>query len=541
MRTCIRPSGHFIYGLHTPSYTVSNRRPNIEPRILGATEKGHPVLNTSNLPQDDISVERADWIFEIANPFPFKGVTYINKKWADTSADNPERFQIPTPPQLSFYETLEQEGLSANLITALPNPLRLALAVTSTDPRDLIELARLSCEIIFDNSGIPTGLVYRETPQGCQPIIHNVELFEAVSNNPALPEKHRVVMVIRPGAQGNSPITAEWQETQSHAYEYLRANSYVAGGHYAANMAEDAIRYSIADFNKLDIEGLRHLYYQRSYIRIAEELGIALPEHKTTMTQEELEILRMNITDTLRQNKNRRLTSKSTLWGWNFGFDYAPSGYRLHASHQQIHQQYAMVPQTIQSHTTLDASFDEEFCSFSSGDLIAEAIAQYRQDYKSDYFLDYIRAIENNARMDDRNDLEADLIVWSDENVILFVPKSQTSQWELQLISRPDRDNQFVGNIIEANPTTRHSFDLGILAAQKALAGLGARLVTSIEYSKEFCETQLNQPLIYAFLPRLPESPGTFSEAQSRYINGHYPEDFAKACRQTLAQANITF
>jgi hypothetical protein len=27
---------------------------------------------------------------------------------------------------------------------------------------------------------------------------------------------------------------------------------------------------------------------------------------------------------------------------------------------------------------------------------------------------------------------------------------------------------------------------------------------------------------------------GAFSEAQLRYINGHYPEDFAIACRQEL-------
>ena len=42
------------------------------------------------------------------------------------------------------------------------------------------------------------------------------------------------------------------------------------------------------------------------------------------------------------------------------------------------------------------------------------------------------------------------------------------------------------------------------------------------------------QHLLYAFLPRLPESPGAFSEAQLRFINGHYPEDFAAVCRQQL-------
>jgi hypothetical protein len=42
--------------------------------------------------------------------------------------------------------------------------------------------------------------------------------------------------------------------------------------------------------------------------------------------------------------------------------------------------------------------------------------------------------------------------------------------------------------------------------------------------------------MVYAFLPRLPESPGAFSEAQLRWINGHYPEDFALACRLRLEQ-----
>jgi hypothetical protein len=38
--------------------------------------------------------------------------------------------------------------------------------------------------------------------------------------------------------------------------------------------------------------------------------------------------------------------------------------------------------------------------------------------------------------------------------------------------------------------------------------------------------------LLYSFLPKIPYSMGAFSEAESRYIAGHYPEDFAAACRQ---------
>jgi len=59
--------------------------------------------------------------------------------------------------------------------------------------------------------------------------------------------------------------------------------------------------------------------------------------------------------------------------------------------------------------------------------------------------------------------------------------------------------------------------------------------VTNIEYSKRFDSTDTDQRLLYSFLPRLPHSPGAFSEAQLRWITGHYPEDFALACRSRLA------
>jgi hypothetical protein len=44
---------------------------------------------------------------------------------------------------------------------------------------------------------------------------------------------------------------------------------------------------------------------------------------------------------------NKKIAFDRTLWGWNYGFDYAPSGYRLHASHQQIHQQFALIPTEV--------------------------------------------------------------------------------------------------------------------------------------------------------------------------------------------------
>ena len=75
------------------------------------------------------------------------------------------------------------------------------------------------------------------------------------------------------------------------------------------------------------------------------------------------------------------------------------------------------------------------------------------------------------------------------------------------------------------------SIDFAILVAMRVLEAMGGRMIHAVEYSKPFDAPRNNQRLLYAFLPRLPESPGAFSEAQLRWINGHYPEDFAAACR----------
>ena len=142
---------------------------------------------------------------------------------------------------------------------------------------------------------------------------------------------------------------------------------------------------------------------------------------------------------------------------------------------------------------------------------------------------------------ENRAGFASSLIIWEDKHAMLFVPKAQTSQWEIQLMALKNNNQQVVGNIVEADSATRASLNHGILLAQKALAGLGARMVTSIEYPKRLGNAGANgQHLLYSFLPRLPQSPGAFSEAQLRYINGHYPEDFAAVCRKqiTASQAN---
>jgi hypothetical protein len=535
LESCVTPDGTFIYGIHKPSYLVTNLREKTITDNLGADQQNRPVTNSDNYPDTDIMVEEAHWIFEIPNPFPFKGRTFIDKQWADTSADNPDKIALPQPAEISLTATLKESGFSQELISKLPAPLQLALATSSTDAEDLVWLAELSCEITRDSSG-RIGLRYSRSASGkLRAVIHDHPLFEAVANNPDLPDDYKIAMVVRPGAQGGSEIIGEWTGgSNSHIYEYLRQNSYIAGGHYAANMADDALRYSVEALTAEDMAGLRHLYYQRTYVQLAGQLGIEVVKESTPLTVEQLESLRLQITSKIDETPDS--LKLATLWGWNFGFDFAPSLYRLHASHQQVHQQYALVPENVKAYTEGNEKSSGELSAYSCGDLLEGVIERYQQEHSSDFFSDYLRAISTNRRMDGRRDLHSSLVVWQDEQAMLFVPKAQTSQWELQLMTLGKMGGLAPGNIIECTPLQRQSLDRGILYAQKALAGLGAKMVTTIEYSKRVAtDKQLNQPLLYVFLPRLPQSPGAFSEAQLRYINGHYPEDFAARCREALA------
>ncbi|MCK5515720.1 MAG: hypothetical protein KAI39_02510 [Desulfobulbaceae bacterium] len=533
IQTSICPDGKFCYGIHKPVYKVENQRQDSSIQYLGQDTRGNTVDNKVNFPEGTVEVKDGDWIFEIPNPFPFKGRTYIDKEWADSSADNPGKIRLPEAEPVSLTQTLTGCNVRSTLFEQLPPPLLLALATCSTDPEDLIKLAEISSDIEKNDTGTPIGLHYEvSSDDTLRPIIHNHPLFEAVANNPHLPDSYKIIMVIRPGAQGGSEIVGEWRkENTTHVFEYLRKNSYIPWGHYAANMADDAIRYGIDDLSLSDLQGMRHLYYQRSYIRVAEELGITLSNTGQQYTADELEALRIKIISTPAFVNY----SSSTLWGWNFGFDYAPTHYRLHASHQQIHQQYALIPDQVAAYNKGSDTPVSTIPSYCCGDLISDLIEEYWQHHTSDFFNDYRQAIKSNSRMDSRNDLESSLVVWSDENAMLFVPKAQTSQWELQLMTLPDKDGILTGNIFETDSDLRQSLDTGILMAQKALAGLGAKMVTSIEYTKRPGKKQnRHQPLLYAFLPRLPESPGAFSEAQLRFINGHYPEDFAWVCRNQL-------
>ncbi len=539
LRTCVHPSGKFVYGIHKPSYRVANLRENDFVCALGWCADGAPCENRVNFPPGHVHVPRAEPVFEVPNAFDFKGATFILKRWAEKNAANPEAISLSPPKPVSFNQTLQKwmnqnavaPGTLSRMLAELPEPIQLAIAETSTDPADLVCLAGVACDFVHDEkSGRPKGLQYQVTESGrTRPLIRNPLLFEMVANNHFLPDDYKEVMVLRPGVQGDSEIVGEYTDKAAgtHVFEYLRQNSYIPGGHYAANNANDAIRYRAADISRNDMQAMRHFYYQRSFIRIAGEMGIDLDCRRRMLSAAELESLRQEIRRALADPDRRRLSFNRTLWGWNFGFDYAPSGYRLHASHQQVHQQYAMIP--LDFETGPDPETDLE--PFACGDLIADFIDNYKRRTGTSFFDAYIQAIRNNKRMD-AGDGESSLIIHSDEQVMLFVPKAQTSQWEIQLMAVPP-----TGNIIEAGPAMRKALDYGILLAVRVLEAMGARMITAIEYSKAIDNpADTGQRLVYAFLPRLPESPGAFSEAQLRWINGHYPEDFAAACRKTLAQ-----
>ncbi|MCP3891816.1 MAG: hypothetical protein GY702_23565, partial [Desulfobulbaceae bacterium] len=211
LESCVSPEGKFIYGIHKPSYQVTNLRQNSRLDTLGLDRYGAPVKNSQNFPTGEIAVENADWIFEIPNPLPFKGRTFIDKEWADASAKEPERIRIPSPQGVSLSQTLADNGVAKELMTKLPPPLLLALATSSTDRNDLIQLAGISCELTRHDNIL--GLCYTKGSKGkYRAVIHDHSLFEAVANNPSLPDEYKIAMVIRPGAQGGSEIVGEWSE-----------------------------------------------------------------------------------------------------------------------------------------------------------------------------------------------------------------------------------------------------------------------------------------------------------------------------------------
>ncbi len=540
LRTCVQPSGNFCFGIHKPCFHVKNLRKTDFPALLGELDDGILVDNTRNFPDTDVEEAEADTIFEIPNAFPFRGTTYIAKSWADAKAADPKSITLPEQHSVSFSSLLKNwlgnnhsDDSMDQAFKNLPDSILFALASSSTDPKDLICMAEMCCKFIHDSkTGRPIGIKYKKDGRGgIRADIKNYPLFESLANNICLPEDYREVMVLRPGAQGGSEITGEWlDKDKNHVFEYLRRNSYIPWGHFAANMANDAVRYQIKDLSLGDMKGMRHLYYQRTYVRMAEQVGLQVPAQRRTLSSTDLEDLRKQIVDVFRDIKDKEeIQFNSTLWGWNFGFDFAHSGYRLHASHQQIHQQYALIPSTIPAVESMVQDKNNVMPTFGCGDLVAEFTAEYKQQTGHGFFDDYIQAINNNIRVDGDRKKEDSLVVYEDRHIMLFVPKAQTSQWELQLMVLGH-----TGNVLEADTKVRDSLDKGILTAMRTLTHMGAKMISVIEYPKRFDSADSDQRLLYAFLPKMPESPGAFSEAQLRWINGHYPEDFAIACRSAL-------
>lgn len=526
IRTSVVPGGSFRVGVYQPEYEVVNLRQNDHTLHLGKFKDGTVLVNEANFVTGDVQVKSTKTIYEIRNPFPFRGCTYIDSSWAANRSKNLQSIRLSPSPRGSFVKTLGKH-LSGETIDSifqdLPRSLQLSVAQTSDDPEELILLAKMCCKIVFDVNGQPQGLEYTTNVNKPVASIGDFELFETVANNPYLPDAYKEVMVLRPGVQGKSEIVGDYVCADGEIFEYLRGNSYIPWGHFAANFAHNSIRYRIHDLSLQDMRGVRHLYYQRTFVVLAGKLGLASPVKGRQYSVTELEDLRLAIVAAVAKTVPEKI---ATLWGWNFGYDFSGSGYRLHASHQMIHQQYAMVPESVQ---TVNG---EEYTAFSCGDMVADTVEQYHDAYGTDFFEDYLTAIRTNSRVD-QGVGERSLVVWEDENVLLFVPKAQVSQWELQLMVTANVNQEPIGNIIEAGNAVRASLDKGLLIAQQTLAALGAELVTTIEFSKRLGERN-GQRLLYSLLPKLPWSMGAFSEAQSRYICGHYPEDFASACRMAF-------
>jgi hypothetical protein len=415
------------------------------------------------------------------------------------------------------------------ILSDLPEQILLTVATESTDEDELTLLARMCCEFVLSSDGSPTGLLFRRNERGhAQAVIRHHVLFEALVNNPRLPEHLRRIMVLNPGVQGGSEIVGEYTDSQEgvHIYEYLRRNSYIPWGHFAANMSEDSVRYHAADLSSADMKGLRHLYYQRTYARVARMLGIGIPGERRTMDDSQLEELRREIIRVIRTGSSD-LFYNATLWGWNYGFSYAPAGYNLHASHQQVHQQFALIPRHMDGYA--GQTQVDPIMTYGCGDQVHAVIASYRQETGHHFFQDYLAAIRSNTRMDGNDAGPSSLVVYEDDHVILFVPKAQTSQWELNLMVRSP-----LSNILETDTHVRNALDTAMLKAMHTLTSLGAKMITCIEFSGRFDMTGEQQHLLYAFLPKIPYSMGAFTEAQLRYINGHFPEDFAQACRKVI-------
>jgi hypothetical protein len=526
--TCVAPSGQFVYGIHKPRFKAINLRENDFVVDLGRTSNQQRVNNAENFPEGDVEVSAGSWIFEIPNAFPFMGATFILKSKADHTVDGCNPFsELP--------QRVDAESLMLDLQDESPLTL-LVLASSSADPKLLTSLAERSCEFVYDEStNIIAGKIYHQDDAGhLSPAILDHHLFQLVSNNPSLPDTYKQQMVLIPGMQGKSPVVGEYFEGDTHIWEYLRENSYIPWGHYAANMAHDAVRYKISSLNSKDVSGLRHLFYQRIYVQLAAKLGLPALTGRKGLSEDELENLRLALLSEIgqRNQSGDGLPFNAVIWGQNYGFDLSVSGYRLGGSHQQIHQQFALVRTDMPAYVGGENQTSSySMPTYGQGDRIAQFTKTYQEKTGQGFFETYLRAIQSNKRLDGRIDKASDITIYQDEKVVVFVPKAQRSQGEIQIMSKVQ-----CGNILEADTGVRHSLDRAILLTMKILENLGVEIFNAFEISKRLDNLDQDQRLLYCFFPRHPQSPGGFSEFQQRWINNHYPEDFAKNCRDELGK-----
>ena len=106
LRTCVSPEGKFTYGIHKPSFKAANLRENDLVQVMGLDSAGEPVDNRPNFPDGDVEELQGGWIYEIPNPFPFRGTTYIDKSWAAAKADDPMSIRLLEPPPTSMTDFL---------------------------------------------------------------------------------------------------------------------------------------------------------------------------------------------------------------------------------------------------------------------------------------------------------------------------------------------------------------------------------------------------------------------------------------------------
>jgi|GEM_PF-2103667 len=117
LRTCVAPSGKFLYGVHEPSFSVDNLRETDAVLPLGQLTDGQTVWNRDNFPHGPVKETGADGVFEVANPFPFRGTTYILKKSADRLANDPSQIHLPKPWIHHFMSLFEISSLRSNCPT----------------------------------------------------------------------------------------------------------------------------------------------------------------------------------------------------------------------------------------------------------------------------------------------------------------------------------------------------------------------------------------------------------------------------------------